>query len=256
MIREIACADAVQYIKQIEDDSVDLIVLDPNYDDWEALLQTDFLSDCIRILKDTGNILCFTKQPFDMELRQAINPIFRREIIWTFDNGGAWVSKQMPLVSFQKIYWCIKSKNFFFNPRTGQEYAEVTKNFKRARKVWEGTDVEGRQFVKSEEGTWIRDHLHFNKPQAGKIPAKPYDLIKILIHCFSPVGGLIYDPFSGAGTIAKVGDALDREVIANELDEERCMKIIDYFTELLNEEPDAQISIFDYLEDLKREGRR
>lgn len=228
MVR-IKCCDAKDYIRQMDDESVDLVVLDPDYQDWAKLLSTDFLSQCLRVLKRSGNMLCFTKQPFDYELRTAVNQIFRREIIWTFTNGGAWVSNKMPLVSFQKIYWCAKSGEFYFNPRTGQEYSDNTKDFKRQSKVFGDWQGDGQDFEMSEDGVWLRDHLHFNKPQAGKIPAKPHELIRILVNCFCPIGGVVYDPFSGTGTVAKVAEALDRESICTEIDPERYEAIKDYF---------------------------
>lgn len=234
MIWEIANCDATEYIRNIASDSVDLVVLDPNYNDWTDILETDFLAECVRTLKESGNIIAFTKQPFDTALRNAVAPLFRREIIWSFDNGGAWVSKKMPLVSFQKIYWCVKSKNFYFNPRTGLPYAENTRDFKRATKVFGDWENEGKNFVKSEEGIWLRDHLHFNKPNCGAIPAKPKELAQILIKCFSPPSGTVYDPFAGSGVITKVADEMGRNVIANEIEESRCHAIIDLFTPQLN----------------------
>ena len=229
MIKEICNTDAMTYLLGMENDSVDLIILDPDYNDWEMLIDHGIINECVRVLKDSGNLLCFTKQPFDYDLRIAVEPIFRREIIWTFDNGGAWVSKKMPLVSFQKIYWCVKSKDFFFEPRTGQNYADITRDFKRTNKVFGDWKEDGREFKKSEKGTWLRDHLHFNKPQCGAIPAKPHDLVKILISCFSPEGGVVYDPFAGTGMISKVADDLNREVITTEINEERCQMLLDYF---------------------------
>ena len=48
MIREIANCDAQSYIKIIEDSSVDLVVLDPDYNDWSKLIREGFLDECIR----------------------------------------------------------------------------------------------------------------------------------------------------------------------------------------------------------------
>lgn len=229
MIIKFVNDDVLHYIKEIADESVDLIILDPDYNDWEKMLKANLIEESLRILKHTGNILCFTKQPFDFELRKVVEPYFRREIVWTFTNGGAWVSNKMPLVSFQKIYWLAKSKDFYFNARTGQEYSENTKNFKRTNKVFGGYKEEGKSFEKSEEGVWLRDHLHFNKPHCKEIPAKPYELIKILITCFCEPHGVVFDAFAGSGTVMKVADELDRDVIGAEIDFERYKDIIDYF---------------------------
>lgn len=233
---EIVNIDALEYIAGFEDETFDLVILDPDYQDWEDLLKSGILSETIRVLKPTGNTLCFTKQPFDFALRNAVNPYFRREIVWTFDNGGAWVSTRMPLVSHQKVFWLTKGKDFFFTPRTGIAYSDATRDFKRKSKVFGDYEAEGRQFRKSEEGVWLRDHLHYNKPNSGKIPAKPQELIDIFVRCFSPVGGNVLDPFSGSGTTLDACDRLERECFASEIDEERAMSLIDKFMERASDE--------------------
>lgn len=212
--------DSMDLIKNIENNSIDLIILDPNYQDWDELCKKGLINESVRVLKPTGNILCFTKQPFDYNLRNEINPIFRREIIWSFSNGGAWVSKKMPLVSFQKIYWLVLSKDFYFNPRTGLEYNYNTKNMKRNKKVFGGYEEEGRYFEKSDDGTWIRDHYHYNKPNCGSIPQKPSELLKLLINCLCPENGLVLDPFLGSGESAIQSIQLNRNFIGYELDKE------------------------------------
>ena len=231
MIAEIVNADAMEYVKNIPADSIDLIICDPDYNDYKALMKQGMIEEFLRILKPSGNLMCFTKQPFDYDLRCKINPYFRREIVWTFTNGGAWVSNKMPLVSFQKIYWCIKSKDFYFNPRTGMEYSDHTKDFKRPSKVFGGWKLDGKQFEKSKDGVWLRDHLHFNKPMTGEIPSKPKELIKILVRCFCPKMGTVYDPFSGTGIVTKVADEYECEVFATEINKDRCNQIIDLFVD-------------------------
>ena len=212
--------DCLETLSFLDDAIADLIILDPNYQDWDKLCEEGLICQAVRLLKPTGNILCFTKQPFDFNLRNEINHIFRREIVWSFTNGGAWVSNMMPLVSFQKIYWCTIGKDFYFNPRTGCEYNSKSKDFKRSNKVFGGYESEGRQFVKSEDGIWLRDHLHFNKPNMGKIPAKPQQLIDILVKCFCPEGGLVIDPFCGSGQIPISCIKQKRDFIAFELSNE------------------------------------
>ena len=241
---EVKNLDAFDYLKQIADESIDLIILDPDYQNWDDFLKRELIEQCLQKLKPSGNILCFTKQPFDFNLRNYINKWFRREIVWTFENGGAWISPKMPLVSSQKIYWLIKSKEFYFNPRTGIDYSEHTKNFKRKEKVWEGFNQEGREFTKSEEGVWLRDHLHYNKPNCGSIPAKPEELMKIFLKCFCPKDGIVLDLFSGSGIIPILCNQNNISCKATELSTERYNKILEALnTKTISEE--KQVSIFD-----------
>lgn len=225
MKAEVMTMDAIEYASLFKDDFFDLIILDPDYQDWKTLIDRGLLSECLRVLKKDGNILCFTKQPFDYALRIACNKNFRREIVWTFDNGGAWCSPKMPLISSQKVYWLTKSKEFYFNARTGLPYADTTKNFKRKTKVFGEYESEGRGFEKSNEGVWLRDHLHFNKPRCGKIPAKPEELMRVLIKCFCKPSGNVLDPFLGSGTTIKVCEDTDLNIFGCDIDEERTKQI-------------------------------
>lgn len=232
-VNKIILGDCLETISFFDDGVADLIILDPNYNDWDKLCQEGLICQAIRLLKPTGNLICFTKQPFDHNLRCEISDIFRREIVWTFTNGGAWCSNKMPLISFQKIYWCTISKDFFFNPRTGCEYNPKSKDFKRANKVFGGYKAEGRNFEKSDEGIWLRDHLHFNKPNMGRIPAKPFELIDILVKCFSPKNGLVLDLFCGSGQIPISCIKQNRNYLAWELDKD----IYDIAVKRINEVP-------------------
>jgi site-specific DNA-methyltransferase (adenine-specific) len=225
MINEVICGDGTKGIKLIPNECADLVVLDPNYQDWDMLCLNGLIEDAKRILSPTGNILCFTKQPFDFELRKCVYDIFRREIIWSFNNGGAWVSNKMPLVSFQKIYWLTPNDDFFFNERSGVSYNEKTKSTKRKNKVFGGYKAEGKEFVKSDEGTWVRDHYHFEKPLCGEIPAKPEELMEILLQCFCPAGGLVVDPFMGSGTTARAAKNLGMDFIGLEIRRDYCRYI-------------------------------
>lgn len=234
---EIVNADALDYIGTFEAETFDLVILDPDYQDWDTLLDAGITEKILQVLKPTGNILCFTKQPFDFKLRVTVAPWFRREIAWTFENGGAWCSPKMPLISTQKIYWLTKNKDFYFNPRTGMQYSEGTRDFKRKSKVFGDYEAEGRAFTKSEEGVWLRDHLHFNKPNSGKIPAKPQELIDVLVRCFSPEGGTVLDPFAGSGTTIKAALKHNCDVFASEKDPKRAMALLDhYVAEVMEEE--------------------
>ena len=240
-MNEIVHGDAMKLLKNTPDNSVDLIILDPDYQDWDKFIGDGIITESIRAIKESGNILCFTKQPFDYTLRIVTNQFFRREIIWSFENGGAWVSKQMPLVSYQKIYWLVKSGEFYFNPRTGVEYSNNTREFKRTNKVFGGYFEDGKDFKMSDEGVWLRDHLHYNKPNCGDIPAKPKELIEIFVKCFCPVGGTVLDLFSGSGIVSVVAKESRRNSKGSEINPERAKDIEQKLKEPL------QMSIFDYL---------
>lgn len=235
--------DAAELLANIPDNSIDLMFLDPDYQDWKKLIDSGLIEECVRCIKPSGNILCFTKQPFDYDLRISVNPWFRREIYWTFENGGAWVSKRMPLVSGQKIYWLVKDKSFYFDPRTGIPYNSKTRNFERKNKVFGGYRENGRAFKKSENGVWLRDHLHYNKPNTKEIPSKPKELINVLLKCYCPSRGIVCDPFCGGGTIPIAAKNAGIDFYASEINQERAKQVNDSIKRTYR-----QTTIFDFID--------
>ena len=79
MINKLIQGDAMELITEVEDHSIDLTILDPDYQDWDKLCKDGLIMQAIRVTKPTGNIICFTKQPFDYNLRNEVNHIFRRD---------------------------------------------------------------------------------------------------------------------------------------------------------------------------------
>ncbi len=60
---ELVNCDAMQYLQMMDDSSADLIILDPDYNDWNDMIEKGLIKEAHRVCKKTGNILCFTKLP-------------------------------------------------------------------------------------------------------------------------------------------------------------------------------------------------
>lgn len=218
--------DCFELLAGLDDNSADLIFLDPNYQDWGKLIADGLVGECFRILKETGNILMFTKKPYDYELRNQINYCFRNEIIWKYIKTGNWVSNKMPTYSYHKIFWCC-GKDFFFNPRTGMPYSSNTKQGNKGYLVFDGYKEKSKPFFNSEEGVWLNDLLNIERKRedGGNIPTKPIELCQILIRCFSPKGGLIIDPFMGGGNILVTAKKEGRNYIGGDI-EKSCFDFV------------------------------
>ena len=229
--------DAMEMIKNVETNSVDFALLDPDYDKWDNLCDNGFIEEVLRVIKPTGNIICFTKQPFDFNLRNRVNKVFRRKLVWTFTNGGAYCSKRLPLTSHQDIFLLTPfEKISYFQPRTGLPYNPKTKSTKRKSYNYLGYEAEGKEFVMSDEGIWLRDHLHYNKKNTGKIGSKPKELIEILIKCLCPINGVVLDPFFGTGNTADICVETNRDYIGFEILKDRFDKLHQKYKNLLLKE--------------------
>ncbi|MUN75774.1 DNA-methyltransferase, partial [Enterococcus casseliflavus] len=135
--------DSLEELKQIEDNSIDLVYLDPPFftqktqksknkdntkeysfsDTWESI--TDYqlymklrLIECKRVLKTTGSIFLHCDKSASHYLRVALDEVFgmknfRSEIIWMYKRWSN--SKKGLLNNHQNIYFYSKTKDFKFN---------------------------------------------------------------------------------------------------------------------------------------------
>jgi DNA modification methylase len=217
--------DCFELLGGLADNVADLIVLDPNYQDWDNLIEKGLVEETFRVLKKTGNVLMFTKKPHDFNLRNKINPVFRNEIIWKYKKNGNWYSYKMPIYTYQKIYWCC-NKGFFYNPQTGfphgTEISQAEFDYSNIGKDFNGY-AEGEQLFSINYdygGQWLKDLLDIpRKREDGKTPTKPITLCQILIRCFSPVGGLVVDPFMGGGNFVVTAFNEQRDFVGCDIDE-------------------------------------
>lgn len=217
-------SDCFDLLKEVGDKSADLVVLDPNYQDWDALIARGLFEEALRVLKPTGSILLFTKKPYDLNIRNKVDPYFRNELIWKYKKNGNWYSTRMPIYTYQKIYWCCHA-DFFYNqqtgiPREGEEdqiiFEEPFIGYRQDEPLHSAGHLRGGQFLK--------DFLDIPRKREGATPTKPIELCQILIRCFCPVGGLVVDPFMGGGNIMLTASKEKRQFVGGDLDE-ACYKL-------------------------------
>ena len=86
-INKIYQTDAFELLKQIDDKSIDCICIDPPYNitacEWDCKIDLNKLFiELKRIIKDNGNIIIFSAQPFTTDVINAGRDIFKQELIW------------------------------------------------------------------------------------------------------------------------------------------------------------------------------
>ena len=222
MLNTIIKSDAYELLQSLDNESTDLIILDPNYQDWQEHIENGLIELALSKLKDSGNIILFTKKPYDYELRKYINPYYRNEIIWKYMKTGNWVSKKLPTYTYQNIYWILKNKHIaYFSPRTGMPYSKKTVQGNKGYLVFDGYREKSKDFSNSEDGVWLSDFLHIERRREGNgnIPTKPIKLCQIIVRCFSDKGHLVVDPFCGGGNVAKVAKDEGRNFICGDIDQ-------------------------------------
>lgn len=152
-LNQIYKGDCIKRMKELDNDSVDLIYFDPPFftqkkhslktrdnsksyefgDNWNSIeeyskLIEDCLIQCKRILKDTGNLFLHCDKIASHYNRVSLDKVFgmknfQSEIIWSYKRWSN--AKKGLLNSHQNIYYYTKSKNFKFNMKY-TDYAPTT----------------------------------------------------------------------------------------------------------------------------------
>ncbi|AQQ71410.1 Modification methylase MboII [Limihaloglobus sulfuriphilus] len=228
-INRIHLMDALEGLKKLENDSVDLIVTDPPYNiasanaltiqrgslksteaawgDWDMFHPFDYkilicrvLIESYRVLKPGGSLYMFTAQEDNGYFIHKA-----RERGFQLRRVLAMVRKN-PLPSFSKRNWrsgfelCM----YLTKPSKGKNsgYKDVTFNFLSQQDC-------------------INVFVYTNGKKHTKHPTeKPQDFIELLVMISSNPGDLVVDPFMGGGTTAAASRKHGRRFIGFELNKD------------------------------------
>jgi DNA modification methylase len=198
--------DCRDFLPDIKDDSIDLIIIDPPYNvdkaEWDSLgsgleyasWATDWLVECKRILKNSGSLYIFGVNRMLSYLQQVLDGmgmIYKSWIIWdTIEGagGGLWVNRYEAILYYSKTetpYEDNLSIRLERHEENIREYKGVEYKFKNPSNIWRFIRVDDSDLKRSAHPT-----------------QKPVELIERIVQASSPQGGRVLDPFMGSGTTA------------------------------------------------------
>lgn len=209
--------DSKELIKNIPNNSIDLIFTDPPYNvgtystgniqvngrkninnniaDWDHIVFSpkEWLSEFKRILKPTGNIFVFTAENLIGEWHSTLDPEFDtfRSFVWHKTNPTPHFRKTSFLNSCEYIM-CAWNKGHTWN----------FINQKEMHNFFQSPICMGNERIKTPHHP----------------TQKPLKLLKHIITIASNPGDVVFDPFSGIASTAHAALDLDRNFIGFELD--------------------------------------
>jgi site-specific DNA-methyltransferase (adenine-specific) len=229
--------DAIEVLKnEIEDNSIDLIFIDPPYnigkvfngnkEEWEneeIYLNWcyEWLDLCLNKLKDTGSIYVMNatqNMPFiDIYLRKKATILSR--IMWHYDSSGVQAKKYFGSL-YEPILFAVKNKNkYTFNYE--DIMIEAKTGSKRNLIDYRGKEPKPYNTTKVPGNTWYYPRVRYRMPEYEEHPSqKPEALLERIIKVSSNEGDIILDPFSGTFTTSAVAKKLNRKSIGIEIEEE------------------------------------
>lgn len=228
--------DALDTLKTIPDNSIDLIFADPPYnigknfsghlDKWAT--EEDYLNWCyiwldlcIQKLKPNGSFYVMTATQFmpffDIYLRKKLDILSR--LVWYYDSSGVQAKKYYGSM-YEPILFCVKDKNnYTFN--TSDILVEAKTGAKRKLIDYRKTVPTVYSSEKVPGNVWEFARVRYRMDEYENHPTqKPIALLERIIKASSNEGDLVMDPFSGTFTTCFVAKELGRNSIGMELQDE------------------------------------
>lgn len=240
--------DAVEWLKGLDSNSVDLAIADPPYGGntvhWDRFGSLDeyvqwcseWMTELSRVLKDHGSAficgwsenLAYLKVAGDRYFDQC------RWLVWHYRNKHApwktdWGRAHESVLHFRK------SKKFRFNQdavrvpynahtmrypshKQGHSSALGSKTRMDRPHVWQ-PHPEGAKPKDVFEISVLNNGMEESTPHPTQ---KPEELIRRFVLACSNKGDLVIDPFGGSGTTFVVAEKLERRWLGTEIEDEYC----------------------------------
>lgn len=237
MINKIILGDSLEEMKNIPDESIDLILTDLPYGitglEWDAVIDIDLLwREFRRIIKQTSTIILTSRQPFTTTLIASAKDLFKYTMIWQKQHCNFVHAKNRPLAVFEDII--VFSKGSICH-KTQSEENRMNYFPLGVRKKSKKATFSTRR--KDELACQLRpSHMNPNRNQYTNYPTtilkfkregnyfhptqKPVKLFENLIKTYTQKDDLVLDCCIGSGTTAIACINTQRSYIGIELDQE------------------------------------
>ena len=231
-INTIHQGDCVALLKQIPDNSVDLIFADPPYnlqlngeltrpnqtkvdavnDEWDKFASmeiydtftNDWRRECRRVLKSTGSIWVIGTYHNIFRVGASLQDLG----FWML-NDVVWI-KTNPMPNFKGTRFNNAHETMLW--ATKSEKSKYTFHYHSMKTMNDDLQMRSDWFIPICQG---EERLKVNGQKAHSTQ-KPEELLYRVILSTSNVGDVVLDPFSGSGTTAAVAKKLGRKFIAFE----------------------------------------
>ena len=253
-INKIHIGDCLELLKQLDDNSVDLVITSPPYADLKVYIDNPgiladnyvewFLPICneiCRVIKPTGSFILNINDKVEDGFRHPyvfdlVSQIHKRTELKMFERLFWNKMKGLPNRSrfgdrVEYIFWFAKQKGFKFNiDEMRTEYSE--KSIQRMKKPLK------KRFSRKENDDNI-DYKDWSPNPLGALPTTlvnisseskriadnhvavyPLELVNYFIKGSTEIGDLVLDPFMGTGTTAISAKNLGRNYLGFELQQD------------------------------------
>lgn len=235
---ELWCGDCLELIKDVADNSIDMILCDLPYGTtacaWDVVIPMDKLWDEYkRIITDVGVICLFGQEPFSSIVRVSNLKLYRYDWVWQKQKPSNFqlmnyqpgrVQENIMIFSKAKACYTKNGTKIAYNPQK-----EVRDKPRKANaKIYSDKADLLHKYSKANIDnfkTYTERHpvsiLKFNTPSKKFHPTeKPIELLEYLVKTYTNEGDVILDNCMGSGTTGVASLNLGRKFIGIEKEKE------------------------------------
>lgn len=237
LVDRIVLRDCIPGMRALPENGCNLIVADPPYNlnkdfgpwketerkaEWRSWTR-EWLTEALRVLSPQGNIFVYGihhHQCWVQCMMYELGFLYRRQIIWNYENGFAGYGKRSLNACYEPLLWFSKTENYIYHPirepYKSQERLKhkITKN----GKVWE-PNPDGRMAG----DIWAFPTLagrRFRDEKVNHPTQKPLSISTRIVRHFSNIGDLVLVPFAGSGSECVAAAMEGRQYLGFELNED------------------------------------
>jgi len=223
--------DCLEKMKDIPDNSIDMVLTDPPYGTtackWDTVIDFDLMwKQLKRITKDNGAICLFGSEPFSSALRMSNIKMFKYDWVWEKDNGTNFLNAKFQPFKVHEIISVFSSKASSYSPRGSMKYFPQKTS---GSKTYSSTRKSGKHeyhsdpsnfLVKNMDGTRFPRSVQKSNMERGLHPTqKPVALLEYLIKTYTLENETVLDFTMGSGSTGVACKNLNRNFIGIELDD-------------------------------------
>jgi site-specific DNA-methyltransferase (adenine-specific) len=223
--------DCIEGMKELPDESVDMILCDLPYGTtcakWDTIINLDKLWEQYkRIIKPRGTIVLTSCQPFTSKLVMSNLEMFKYEWVWyKTDSAGFFNAKNCPVKKHENILVFSKGtiancspKLMKYNPQGLTPTRIKRKNSNRTDQIIGERPSRKEDYIQTMTNYPV-SVIYFKNDKLGiHDVSKPVALFEYLIKTYSNEGNLILDNCMGSGTTAIACINTNRQFIGFEID--------------------------------------
>lgn len=226
--------DCLDLMKNIPDDSVDMILCDLPYGttacSWDSIIPFNLLwNEYWRVAKKNIAVILTATQPFTSNLIMSQANNFKYCWYWKKNFSTNFLhAKRQPLRNFEDVCVFIKGSSFYYPIKTEDHVPTQSAKGSSKGKLWHGENKRNYEGGQTDRFPTQFLEIKADDPKKRIHPTqKPVALFEYLIKTYSNEGDLILDNCAGSGTTAIAAENLNRRWICIEKEEEYYKKAVE-----------------------------